>query len=143
MRHAIRLALIGSVVGFGLVAPGCVVVVGNRSVAMPMREGERAQRLGVELSRTHGPVAAKAGVAADRSCVVQRVVRGSAADRAGLKAYDLVMAINGVDDASIESLQQCVQTGVAGETITLRVMRGGQAMDVAVTIEAVCDAVDD
>lgn len=66
--------------------------------------------------------------------VVSQVISGSAADKAGIKAGDLVQSIDGVAVASFEDLQQAVWLR-AGETLEVGVLRGGVPSKVSLVPE--------
>lgn len=65
-------------------------------------------------------------------------MKGSPADRAGLRAKDLILAINGEDMTGVPgdiALQQVL--GPAGETVTLTVRRGEEVLDIAIVREKI------
>jgi regulator of sigma E protease len=62
---------------------------------------------------------------------IDRLVPGDPADKAGLKAGDVVRAIDGAPVASYGDLQKKVSVR-AGDTLLVSVQRGGQQMDVSV-----------
>ncbi len=67
---------------------------------------------------------------------VQVVPADSAAARAGLRAGDLVLQINGIPVASVEDVQRQLQSTKPGQTIQLGLLRNGQAMNLPVTLQA-------
>ena len=65
-------------------------------------------------------------------------MKGSPADRAGLRAKDIILAINGEDMTGVPgdiALQQVL--GPAGETVTLTVRRGEEILDIAIVREKI------
>ncbi len=65
-------------------------------------------------------------------------MKGSPADRAGLKAKDLILAINGEDMTGVPgdiALQQVL--GPAGETVVLTVRRGEEILDISIVREKI------
>lgn len=58
----------------------------------------------------------------------------SAADKAGIKPFDIIVAINGDDKISAEQLQKTVANS-DGKEITLTIVRSGEKRDVKVTPE--------
>lgn len=65
-------------------------------------------------------------------------MKGSPADKAGLRAKDLILAINGEDMTGVPgdiALQQVL--GPAGETVTLTVRRGEEVLDIAIVREKI------
>lgn len=71
---------------------------------------------------------------------VQAVPADSAAARAGLRAGDLVLQINGASVSSVADVQRLLQSTKAGQTIQLGVMRNGQPTYLSVTLQAAAGA---
>lgn len=67
---------------------------------------------------------------------VQAVPADSAAARAGLRAGDLVLQLNGTAVTSVADVQRLLQSTKPGQTISLGVMRNGQATNLSVTLQA-------
>lgn len=62
------------------------------------------------------------------------IIKGSPAEKAGLRAEDIVLAINGKEIEGDTTLGEYIQKYNAGDTVTLRVLRGGQTIDIPVTL---------
>lgn len=71
-----------------------------------------------------------------RGAYVQVVPADSAAARAGLRAGDLVLQLNGTAVASVEDVQRLLQSTKPGQTIQLGVLRNGQPANLSVTLQA-------
>jgi len=67
---------------------------------------------------------------------VQAVPADSAAARAGLRAGDLVLQINGSPVSSVADVQRLLQSTKAGQTIQVGVLRSGQPEYLSVTLQA-------
>ncbi|WEV65762.1 trypsin-like peptidase domain-containing protein [Bifidobacterium sp. ESL0764] len=63
------------------------------------------------------------------------VVKGSPADKAGLKADDTVVAFNGQAVGSSSALLGYVRASALGDKVKLTIVRGGKTMDVEVTLD--------
>jgi len=63
------------------------------------------------------------------------VVRGSPADKAGLKAGDIILAVNNEKVSDKNNLRSLLNKYGVGETITLRVFSDNNEKDVRVTLE--------
>jgi membrane-associated protease RseP (regulator of RpoE activity) len=91
-------------------------------------------RLGVELVETTSELRLHLGGSADVGVLVSRILRGTPAERAGLRVGDLIVSVGGneVDGAAslIEELDD-----VVGETFPVRVVRDKKEMTVEVTID--------
>jgi S1-C subfamily serine protease len=118
---------------------GCIIVVGNRSngYGSATYVNHPHRRIGVLLEATSPALAAQTGAAQDRSCVITGVLPGTPAAEAGLLPYDVLTHIDGQEDASISSLRRIVSGHKAGETVTLRIIRAGKAIDVTAKVEEV------
>jgi S1-C subfamily serine protease len=97
-----------------------------------------------------GPdIAEQIGLPADYGILIERVLPGGAADRAGLRggtqrAYqgntpvmlggDLIVGMDGQVISSPQDLAAVMNTHRAGDTVTLTVFRGRRQMDVKVTL---------
>jgi S1-C subfamily serine protease len=69
-----------------------------------------------------------------QGALLEEVVRGTPADQAGLEAGDIIVSVEGkaIDDR--HPLVSLLLEHVAGETITLEVMREGQNFQTALTL---------
>jgi S1-C subfamily serine protease len=106
---------------------------------------------------TIGPaVAEQIGLAADYGVLIERVLPGGAAEKAGLhggteRAYegnmpvmlggDLIVAFDGQEIATPQDLAAAMNAKHAGDTVTLTVFRGRRRMDVKVTLGDAKDSV--
>ncbi len=97
-----------------------------------------------------GPdIAQEIGLPADYGILIERVLPGGAAERAGLrggtqKMYqgntpvmlggDLVVALDGQDIASAQDLSAAMNAHRAGDVVTLTVFRGRKKLDVKITL---------
>ena len=65
------------------------------------------------------------------SCVeVVEVVDGSPADRADIRAEDLILAVNGTPVTRVEDLQRLMVADLIGVPVTVRLLRAGRPLDV-------------
>ncbi len=97
-----------------------------------------------------GPdIAQEIGLAADNGILIERVLPGGAADRAGLrggtqKMYqgntpvmlggDLIVALDGQEIANPQDLSAAMNAHRAGDAVTVTIFRGRRKMDVKVTL---------
>ncbi len=66
---------------------------------------------------------------------VKGVTDGGPAQKAGLKANDIITAINGTKISSADELKDFVSDSSSGDVLTLTVYRQGQTLDIKVTVE--------
>ena len=90
--------------------------------------------IGVACSPLDAALRAQADLPQDRGVVIARVVRGSPAEKAGLKQYDVVVEAGETPVAELKELIQAIQRNHDKE-ISLQVIRSSQRMSLAVTPE--------
>jgi serine protease Do len=66
---------------------------------------------------------------------VQEVTAGTAAERAGLKAQDIIINLGGYDVRSVTDLTRVLRRFEAGQTTTLTVYRAGQYVNLSITLD--------
>jgi S1-C subfamily serine protease len=92
----------------------------------------RGSRLGVTVSDVE---AADAKAAPPGGARIEEVDSGSPAEKAGLKAGDIVVEFDGERVRSARQFTRLVQETPGGRTVTLTVMRGGQRQSLQATPE--------
>jgi S1-C subfamily serine protease len=115
---------------------GCVIAVGNDSgyERREWRDAGDHPRMGVTLGSVDEALASQLGIDEDDSTLILGVVEGMPADKAGVKVHDVVVQINGKEDASPEDLRRAIRRADAGVEVKLRVIRAGQPVDLAVVL---------
>lgn len=107
------------------------------------RPGRRAEvvrmfggggRLGVSLEEVGADGVGRLGLSAERGAVVTDVQEGSAAEKAGLKADDVIVRFGGQDVWSAAQLARLVRETPAGRTVELDVSRGGSIQKLSVSL---------
>jgi S1-C subfamily serine protease len=99
-------------------------------------------RLGVSLGDLSPSIADQFGLSVDSGVMIGAVQPGSGAANAGLRGAtanqpgDVIVAIDGQDVATYDDLASYLDTKQPGDTITLRIVRNNQTMDVSVTLDA-------
>jgi S1-C subfamily serine protease len=109
----------------------------------------RRPTLDVSLLPIGPELAQQMGLAADHGVLIERILPGGAAERAGLrggkeKAYlgnntiylggDLILALDGDGVSSIQEIGQVLNGHSAGDTVTVTVLRGRNKLDVPVKL---------
>jgi S1-C subfamily serine protease len=98
-----------------------------------MTEG-RVRRAYIGIAGGSRPLPPRLATALDRSTGIEvvEVVDGSPADRAGLRAEDLILEIDGQAVADVDDLQRLMGSELIGRPVILRVIRRGNELDVEV-----------
>jgi serine protease Do len=90
--------------------------------------------LGIRYGALSPAAAAQLGVSAQNGALIGDVVPGSPAAMAGLQPRDVIIAVDGQALTDESSLAQILSQKRPGDTATLTVIRGGQQLDVPVTL---------
>ncbi len=116
-------------VGLGLAVP--INETTQRVVASLMADGRvRRAYLGIAGGPRPVPPAARAAAGADTCIEVVEVVEGSPAARAGLRAEDLILAVDGKPTARVEDLQRLMVADLIGVPVTVKLLRAGRTQDI-------------
>jgi len=94
----------------------------------------RPGRLGIQYQELSGQLADHFGVPAG-ALLVAEVEAGSPAGKAGLKAGDIIVQVDGKPVAHGQDLRERVTRADSGAQVTLGVRRDGKPLDVKVTLE--------
>ena len=116
----------GGNVGIGFAIPSEEAV----PVIETLRKGQTVQRgyLGISISQLSDDLAESLGLPKNRGEFVQTVEPGKNADKAGIKAGDVIMRINGQDVTPDNTLSYIVSGLSIGATVPIDVIRNGKAM---------------
>jgi serine protease Do len=118
-------------VGLGLAIP--INATTRGIVSELMREGRvRRAWIGIAGGARPVPPAVAAALGRDRAVEVVEVVANSPAARAGLRAEDLIVAVDGEPVRGVDDLQRLMDAGRIGADVTLGLVRNGSARDVSV-----------
>ena len=119
-------------VGLGLAVP--VGEATQRVVAQLMSDGRvRRAYLGVAGGPRPVPPQARAEAGSATCVEVVEIVRGSPAERAGLRAEDLILAVNGTQVTRVEDLQRLMAADLIGVPVAVRLLRAGRGIEVELT----------
>ena len=116
---------------------GFAVPINQASAILPqLREAGRVSRgyIGVEPRDVDPDLQRSLRLRTASGALLQDVRPGSPASRAGLRAYDLVVAIDGAAITGSDELIQDVAARRPGTVVTLQVVRDGRALNVPVKL---------
>jgi S1-C subfamily serine protease len=119
-------------VGLGLAVP--INDNTERVIASLMVDGRvRRAYLGIAGGPRPVPPAARQTVGEGACIEVVEVVSGSPADRAGLRAEDLIVEVDGNRTQRVEDLQRLMVADLIGVPVTVRLLRAGREQNVQLT----------
>jgi S1-C subfamily serine protease len=90
--------------------------------------------LGVRIDEITEENVAEYGLAEPRGVAIQSVMENQPAAKAGLKARDIVLAIDGLPIGTPKDLQRVIGTTPAGRTVRMLLIRDGQEQELPVTV---------
>ncbi len=120
----------GSFAGYSFAVPSNIV----KKVVSDLIDFGSVKRamLGITGGTLTEDLAKKLKVSTPEGVYVSEVVKGGAADKAGIKAEDVITAIDGTRIASMPELQAKVNSYHPGDRATVRVLRNGNPQDLSV-----------
>ena len=123
----------GGSVGIGFAVPSWRI---ERVVAELRETGEvdRSFYTGLNVRPVNRRIARALGLEEARGLIVASVDAGSPAERAGIQAYDVIVAIGGEPVESNDDVRQRLVDNRAGDEVTLGVVRDGDALDLPLTL---------
>lgn len=114
----------GGNVGIGFAIPSNMM---TNLTAQILEFGEvKRGMLGVQGGEITSELAEALGYESSKGAFVSQVVPDSAADKAGLKAGDVIVSVNGKDIHSFSELRAKVATLGAGKKVSLGIIRDGK-----------------
>src|SRR5215212_5129 len=122
----------GGNIGIGFAIPSNM----TRTVTEQLINKGRVRRgqLGVVVQAVTEEIAQSLGLKEVRGVIVGSVQRGSAAEKAGLKQGDVIVAFNGNAVNEANELRNLVAATQPGTDVTLKLLRDGREQDVQITV---------
>jgi S1-C subfamily serine protease len=118
-------------VGLGLAVP--INATTRGIVAALMSEGRvRRAYIGIAGGSRPLPPRVSSSIGRRNGVEVVQVVEGSAAERAGLRAEDLILDLDGSPVADADDLQRLMTADAIGRPLTVSLLRQGRRMEVQV-----------
>jgi serine protease Do len=107
-----------------------------REILPQLRDTGRVSRgfIGVALRDVDPDLQRSLGLRSQSGALVQDVTAGSPGARAGIRTYDVIVAVDGRAVAGNDELIKLIATRKPGTTATLQVVRDGRSMNVPVKL---------
>ncbi|MBX4180837.1 serine endoprotease DegQ [Sodalis sp. CWE] len=123
----------GGNIGIGFAIPSNIV----KSLSQQLIEYGEVKRgqLGIKGTELTADIAKAFNIDAQRGAFVSEVLPNSAAYKAGIKAGDIIVSIEGKSIQSFAELRVKVGTTIPGKTIKLGLLRNGKAKTVSVILD--------
>lgn len=123
----------GGNIGIGFAIPSNIV----KNLSQQLIEFGTVKRglLGIKGSDMTADMAKVFNIDAQRGAFVNEVLPGSAASKAGIKAGDIIVTIEGKPITSFAELRVKIGTTAPGKAIKLGLLREGKPVDVSVTLD--------
>ncbi|MFS7222612.1 serine endoprotease DegP [Rahnella inusitata] len=123
----------GGNIGIGFAIPSNMV----QNLSKQMIEYGQVKRgeLGIMGTELNSELAKAMKVDAQRGAFISQVMPKSAAEKAGIKAGDVILSMNGKPITSFASFRADIGTMPIGTKVTLGLLRDGKPVNVDVTIE--------
>ncbi|MBQ9449877.1 MAG: Do family serine endopeptidase [Bacteroidales bacterium] len=120
----------GSYTGYSFAVPSNIV----KKVVSDLIDFGSVKRamLGITGGTITEELAKKLNLSSPEGVYVSEIVKGAAADKAGIKAEDVILSIDGTKTATMPELQAKVNSYHPGDKASVQVFRGGKTMDVQV-----------
>lgn len=127
------LAPSGGNIGIGFAIPSNMA----QNLSQQLIEFGQVKRsmLGIKGSEMTPDMATVFNIDAQRGAFVREVLPKSAAAKAGIKAGDILISIDGKPVSSFAELRAKVGTTVPGKTIKIGLLRNGKSQEVSVTLD--------
>ncbi|MEM6398460.1 MAG: Do family serine endopeptidase [Bacteroidota bacterium] len=124
----------GVFAGYSFAVPSKIVA----KVVEDLREFGSVQRgyLGASIVELNSDLASERGIDRDNGVLISGVNDGSAADEAGLREGDVVIAIDDVSTLRNSELLEQLGRRRPGDAVRLTIVRGGDEMDITATLKA-------
>ncbi len=108
-----------------------------QSVVTQLIEKGQVERglIGVQISPVDDAIAESIGRKNKLGALIERVVPGKPADKAGLRAGDLILQFNGQDIVEMRNLPRIVADTKVGKRVPIKIWRDGKLLTKSITVE--------
>ena len=123
----------GAFAGYSFAVPANIV----EKIVADLLEYGMVQRayLGVQFTDLDGNLARKLNIDVNQGIYVEKVLKGSSADEAGLQDGDVIMEMNGKKVSSAPEFQEILVQARPGDQLTTLVRRNGKEKRLVITLK--------
>lgn len=123
----------GTYIGYGFAIPIDLV----KSVAEDLIQNGKINRgyIGVTISSVTENIAKSSGLEDVKGAVVNKVIKGKAASKAGIEMGDIILEVDGKNVSTSNELQSIIVTKKAGDVVDITLWRDGQKISKQVKLE--------
>ena len=123
----------GSYAGYGFAVPSSIV----QKVVLDIKQFGTVQRavLGVQIGDITSQLAKEKDLKTLDGVYVHSVVENGSADKAGLKAEDIIQQINGIRVNTVAQLQEQLSRFRPGDQVTIQVLRKNKVLSMRATLK--------
>ena len=128
----INTAIVASGQGIGFAIP----INMAKDLLPQLKKGKVSRgRLGIHIQEVTDELAASFGLKEKRGALVSDVIDDSPAARAGLKAGDIILAVDGRKIKEMRTLPRIIAAKKPGTRVNLEVLRNGRTINIGVTLD--------
>lgn len=125
----------GGYIGIGFAIPS---LMAKRVIDQLISDGQVTRGfLGVTLQPIDSELAACYKLEKVYGALVTDVVKGSPAEKAGLRQEDVIVAYNGKEVESLSALRNAISLMMPGTRVVLKVVREGKTIEIPVTVSQI------
>jgi len=93
-------------------------------------------RLGVVLTELSDALAGQLHLDGEQAVLIERVLAGTAADKAGLRPRDVIVEFDDEDDVTVMKLRELIGKKSPGDTAEVEVLRDGEEVELKVIFQS-------
>ncbi len=107
-----------------------------RSVMQSLIKFGKVQRgfLGIEMREITEPLAKSLGIGSNQGIIIAQVVEGGAAEKAGLRAEDAIVELNGKKFENLTAFRNAIAATEPGAKVEVKIIRDGKELNISVTL---------
>jgi S1-C subfamily serine protease len=133
-KHVQGSLIMGMMVGIMPLMPSCAHHGGSGTSALETTP-PRSVMLGVRMGKPGTQLARTMNLDPGKTTIINHVAPDTPAMRGGLEPWDLVISVNGSNDASPSAIRQVLREALPGEVIDFEIMRKGDRRNVEIILE--------